>query len=334
MLNQGDLLLIIQRKNLIMRYLIIIACSLLLYNSGSSQVGAGTLHLQAGVIFTADSLVLIPSTNITITGNSLTHNYVTIPGTQVATNSISRVYRWATPVNYSGSIGILYSDAELAGNPELNLQIAYNNNGWTTTTTSTVDPVINYVAYTGNNLTFTQVTATSAGVLLPIVYAGFTAALREQYVALNWSMADMEALESFEVEFSADGRSWSAAANIHAAPGQNSFSYDHYNTNFSTRYYRIAGINTRGVKTYSAIATVRNNSGAGNSLRLVRQGQNTLLYFQGAAPTAVQVYDMKGQLLQTRNVTQQQCEINGLIPGTYVIFYIVEGEKLTRKIQL
>lgn len=317
-----------------MRYFMIIACSLLLGSTGNSQVGTGTLHLQAGVIFTADSLVLIPSTDITITGNSLNHNYITIPGNQTATNSISRVYTWATPVTgYNGSIGILYSDAELAGNPELSLQIAYNNNSWITTTSSTVDPALNYVAYTGTNLSFTQVTATAAGVTLPIIYAGFTAALREQYVTLNWSMADMEALENFEVEYSADSRTWQTAATINPAPGQTSFTYDHHNILFNTRYYRIAGINTRGVKTYSAIATVRNTQPTSN-LRVVRQGQNALLYFQGTAPSAVQVYDMKGQLLQTRNVVQQQCEITGMIPATYVIFYIVEGQKLTKKIQL
>ncbi|WP_276485793.1 T9SS type A sorting domain-containing protein [Paraflavitalea pollutisoli] len=317
-----------------MRYITIITCCLLYYGPATAQVGAGTLHLQAGVIFSADSLVLIPSADITITGNTLTHNYITIPGTQVATNSIGRVYNWATNVtDYSGSIGIIYSDAELAGNPELSLQIAYNNGNWTTTSTSTVDPVANYVAYTGNNLSFRQITATSAGVILPIVYAGFTAALREQYVSLDWNMADMEDLESFDVEYSADGRNWQAATRLRPAPGQTRFTYDHKDLNFSTRYYRIAGIDTRGVKTYSSIATVR-NSGAGNNLRIVRQGQNTLLYFQGTAPAAVQLYDMKGQLLQTRTVVQQQCEINGLRPGAYVIFYIVEGQKLTRKIQL
>lgn len=303
--------------------------------SGKSQVGTGTLFLPSGVIFSADGLVLIPSADITITGSNLTHDNIPIPGTTAGTNSIDRVYDWSTLITgYSGEIGILYQPSELAGNTESMLRIAYyDGTHWVTAPTGTVDLVLHYVNYQASDIDFNFVTATSAGVILPIIYAGFTAAVKDQYVALNWSMADVEGLASFDVEYSNDGRNWSVATNMTPAPAQRTFRYDHHDMNFSTRHYRIAGIGENGNKTYSTIATVR-NSQASSNVRVVRQGNNAILYFQGKAPQAVQLYDMKGQLLQTRNVLQQQCEVSGLIPGTYVIFYIVDGQKLTRKIQL
>lgn len=315
-----------------MRHLFYIACCLLLSLSGYSQLGAGTLYLASGVVFTADSLVMIPSTNITITGNALTHTYVPVPG-YTSGNSISRVYHWTSPITYSGEIGIIYSDAELAGNTELSLQMAFHNAAWTTTSTSTVNTGTNYVSYSASGLTFDQATATNAGVALPIIYAAFGASVKTNYVQLDWQMADIENLHHFDVEFSNDGRNWQTASTITPSLNQTDFSYRHSDLNFSTRYYRIAGIDLDGERTYTKIVSVRNNFG-GSNLRIVRQGSNSLLYFTGPAPVAVQIYDMKGQLMQTRNVVQQQCEVNGLIPGTYVIFYIVEGQKLTRKIQL
>lgn len=317
-----------------MRYLLYCICGLLLSLSGYSQVGAGTLFLQSGVTFTADSLVLIPSTDITITANALTHDYVQIPGNPASTNSIDRVYTWAAPVTYSGEIGIIYSDAELAGNTEALLQIAYRNGTiWTTTATSTANPGANYVSYQAVGVTFSKVTATSAGVALPIVYSGFSATSKEQYVLLNWQMADIDGLSTFDIEYSNDGRNWTVASTISPSAGNMNFSYQHNDMNFSTRYYRVAGVDYSGDRVYTRIITVHNNNAA-SSLRVMRSGNNAMLYFSGSAPTTVQVYDMKGQLLQTRNVARQQCEINGLIPGTYVIYYVVDGQKLSRKIQL
>lgn len=316
-----------------MRYLLYCICSLLLSLPGKSQVGAGTLFLQSGITFVADSLVLIPSTDISINANALTHGYTPLPGATPGTNSIARVYDWISMVNYSGEIGILYSDAELAGNTEALLQMAFRNGAWSTTATSTVNPGTNYVSYQAVGLSFDRVTATSAGVALPIVYSGFSATAKELYVLLNWQMADIDGLSGFDVEYSNDGRNWTVASTITSPAGSMNFSYRHNDMNFSTRYYRVAGVDYSGDRVYTRIITVHNNN-AGSGLRVMRSGNNALLYFSGSAPTSVQVYDMKGQLLQTRNVVSQQCEINGLIPGTYVIYYVVDGQKLSRKIQL
>jgi hypothetical protein len=315
-----------------MRYLLYVLCSLFLWLPGKSQVGAGTLYIAAGTTFVADSLVLIPTTSIAITTNTLTHAYVPIGGVVPATNSINRVYTWMTNITYSGEIGIMYDPSELAGNTAALLQIAYNNAGpWVTTSTSTVAP--NYVAYQASNLTFNRVTATSAGIALPIVYSGFSASLKEQYVLLNWKMADVDGLSKFDIEYSTDARNWTVASSITPTAGVRNFTFQHTDINFTTRYYRIAGIDNNGNRVYTRMAIV-SNSNAAPGIRIIRSGNNATLYFSGKAPSSVQLYDMKGQLLLTRNVAAQQTEITGLIPGTYVIYYVVDGQKLSRKIQL
>lgn len=316
-----------------MRYLLYCICALLLSLSGKSQVGIGTIFIAAGTTFTADSLVLIPSVGISINTNTLTHGYTPMPGATPGTNSIARVYDLAALITYSGEIGIIYDDAELAGNTEALLQIATRNATWTTTATSVVNAPANYVSYQAAGLTFDRVTATAAGVALPIVYSAFSATAKEQYVLLNWQMADTDGLNTFDVEYSNDGRNWTVASSITPSAGSMNFSYQHNDMNFTTRYYRVAGVDYSGDRVYTRVVTVKNNN-AGSSLRVMRSGNNAMLYFSGSAPTTVQVYDMKGQLLQTRNVARQQCEISGLIPGTYVIYYVVDGEKLSRKIQL
>lgn len=317
-----------------MRIILYVISCLLLWLPGIGQVGAGTLFLGSGVIFTSDSLVLIPNTNTNINGNVLTRDFIPVAGTTPGTQSIERKYLFDLPVNYSGEVGIIYSDAELGGNPEGSLQIAYRNGTtWTTTTTSTVDPVNNYVSFQAAGVTFDRVTATTAGITLPITYNSFSASLKDQYVLLNWQMGEVDDLAKFEIEFSSDGRSWSTAGAIADPTGSMDFSFRHNDLNFTSRHYRIVSLDFNGNRVYSRIVTVFNSS-AGSSMRIVRSGNNALLYFNGPAPSTVQVYDMKGQLLRTRNVKQQQTELSGLIPGTYIIHYIVEGQRMSRKVQL
>ena len=319
-----------------MRYLLHCIGCLLLSLPGFCQLGVGpsqSLFIQSGVTFTADSLVLIPGADITITGNALNHGFTPVSGTTPGTNSIARVYTWSSPLTYTGEIGLLYSDAELAGNTEAMLQIALQNGAWTTTTTSTVNTGTNYVSYLAAGATFNRVTATSAGITLPITYAGFSVAIKEQYVLLNWKMGEVDGLSGFEIEYSHDGRTWVSAATLTAPAGKLEFSFQHNDLNFTTRHYRIAGLEHNGARMYTRIVTVYNNH-AGPGMRIVRSGKNALLYFQGTAPVTVQVYNMKGQIVIRRTVQQQQCEITGLIHGTYVISYITNGQKISRKIQL
>src|SRR5579862_4824052 len=82
------------------------------FSAGSSQ----TLTITSGTTFSADSLVLLPTSDITIASNALLETPVSVFG--VPNNSISRVYYLNNPITFSGSVEIYYQLSELNGNTE------------------------------------------------------------------------------------------------------------------------------------------------------------------------------------------------------------------------
>lgn len=318
-----------------MRYLLLCLCSALTGLQGFSQLGVGsgqTLFIGSGTTFFVDSLVLIPNANTNISNTNLTHDgaFITGPG---GTKSIMRVYRFSNPITFTGDAGIVFDDAELNGNPKASLQIAYNSNGvWTTTNNSTVTG--NFVSYpaSGGSI-YNQLTAIMNGVVLPVTFTRFTAARESQYVQLNWAMGDIDGLTGFDIEFSNDGRTWNNAGRVPAIAMLHDFSFQHRDLNFTQRYYRIVASEANGHRTYTRLVGVR-NGGEANSVHIIRKGTSTVVYFNGAVPNAVQLYDMNGRMLMNRGVQQQQVEITGMVSGTYIIHYVVDGQKMSRKVQL
>src|ERR1700674_3991945 len=67
------------------------------------SVGAvQTLTITSGTTFSADSLVLLPTSNFTMASNTILETPVPVPG--VPTNSIKRVYYLNSPVTFTGLI--------------------------------------------------------------------------------------------------------------------------------------------------------------------------------------------------------------------------------------
>lgn len=320
-----------------MRYLLLSICSALLWLQASSQLSVGpteSMVIQSGTTFFVDSLVLEPSTNTTVSNTNLTKSYssVTGPGGEL---SITRVYNFSNPLpTYNGEVGIYYDDTELAGNPEGSLQVAYRTgSAWTTTSSSTVDPGANFVSYTATGQIYDQITATQAGAVLPVTFTNFVAALQNNYVQLNWAMGDITGLLNFDVQYSDNGRNWSTAGSVSAPENTRVFSFRHSDLNFTSRFYRILANEVNGIRTYSKLAAVR-KSETTSSVSIIRKGSGTVLFFNGSVPAMIQVYDVSGRLLMSRNVQQQQVEIQGISSGAYILHYAIDGKKMSKMIQL
>ncbi|MBO9632050.1 MAG: T9SS type A sorting domain-containing protein [Chitinophagaceae bacterium] len=320
-----------------MRYLLLSICSALFWLQGQSQLSVGPtdqLVIQSGTTFFVDSLVLIPSSNTTITNTDLTKSYTSVTGPGGAL-SIMRVYSFSNPLPaYNGTAGIIYSPTELAGNPEASLRIAYRTGPtWTTTASSSVDLVQHFVSYTASGQIYNQITATQAGAVLPVTFTNFTATLQSQHVQLNWGMGDIDGLQNFDIQYSDNGRNWSSAGIVNAPANTREFSYQHNDLNFTSRVYRIMASEVSGVHTYSKLAVVRKGE-ATTSMSIIRKDNGAVLFFNGAVPGMIQVYDVNGRLLMSRNVQQQQVEINGVSTGAYIIHYMIDGKKMSKMIQL
>lgn len=320
-----------------MRHLLLLMFSALLWLPGQSQVSVGSgpsVFIQSGTTVFVDGLVLIPSANTPVSNTTLTMTTVSIPGLSGA-QSIQRVYNFTNQLpNYQGVAGIIYDDAELAGNNESLLRIAYlTGNTWTTDATGSVNTGTNFVSYTASGQMYNKITATVAGAILPVTFTRFGAELKGQYVQLNWTMGDIEGLTNFDVQYSDDGRNWNTAGIVTGSQHTRDYSYQHNDVNFTSRFYRVMANEVSGVRTYTKLAAIRKGAETA-SLSIIRKGSGAVLYFNGAIPSMIQLYDVNGRMLMSRNVQQQQVEISGIASGAYIVHYVIDGKKVSKMIQL
>ncbi len=239
------------------RYLLF--CQLILISITAAQaqfsVGAEGLTIQSGTDFFADSLTLNPSTALTLTNQTLTLSAIAAPGTPP---SVSRVYVFSSPVTFSGTAGLYYKDSELNGNNESLLQIAYGNPGYTVTTASTSDALVNYVSSLLSSAELDRITAATPGAL-PVSLTHFTVENAENGVLLNWETTFETNSDFFEVQRSTDAQIWEKLQVIEAAHDSKSLQKYHF-TDVSPKdginYYRLRMADLDGTYTYSRMRTI------------------------------------------------------------------------------
>jgi hypothetical protein len=91
---------------------------------------------------------------------------------------------------------------------------------------------------------------------LPVAFIGFDAKKAASGVQLTWKVAGEENVARYEVERSADGRSFTTAATI-TKTGRDTYTYLDAN-NSGTSYYRIRNVDNDGTFKYSTIARIVN----------------------------------------------------------------------------
>ena len=112
------------------------------------QNGA-SFHIQSSTLVSIDGLVLQPSTAHTLSNVTITRSGTAVPSQIPFGQSISRVYNFSAPVNFTGTLGIRYEDSELNGLTESWLQVATRPNTgvpFVNATNSSVNQTDNYVS--------------------------------------------------------------------------------------------------------------------------------------------------------------------------------------------
>ena len=154
-----------------MKYILtILALSVALRASAQLSIGSGGMSILPGTSLTVDGLTLIPSATLTMINNSIQETATPLTGNP----SINRLYRFGSPLLFSGTAGITYLTSELNGYAESTLQLAYApavNTPLTVSTSSTVNAATNYVANTLTSQNLFVVTATALSDLTPLLYA-------------------------------------------------------------------------------------------------------------------------------------------------------------------
>jgi hypothetical protein len=225
------------------------------------NVAAGTnLTIQAGTIFRADSLTLIPTSDFIISNNTLTKTQTI---THFSYNPyISHVYHFANNTgSFAGAIQINYDDAELNGilEPNLTLNI-HNGTAWIFYPAATRDVVNNFV-YTPAIIinAISELTLANLSTPLPLQWLTFTAIKQNQTALLNWSTTHEQNTRDFTVQHSINGINWTAIGNRPSTGQINTtgyYSFVHTNPVTGVNYYRILQNDNTNRSSYSVTRTL------------------------------------------------------------------------------
>lgn len=245
------------------RYLLFCQLALLSTTAAHAQftAGASGFHIESGTQVFIDSLTLLPSSDFTLTSQTLSITSTPIPGTPPG---IARVYSFSTPFDFAGTVGFFYRATELNGNSETTLQLAYGNEDFVTTSGSTVLTGSHYISNTlGSPTNFTSVTAGQEGAL-PVTLVDFQVRRVENSTVLSWQTSEEKNSDFFEILQSEDAKKWSVLGTVNAANTSNSkkdYSFDDKIERFGMQYYRLRMVDTDGSFAYSKIQSIRLASG-------------------------------------------------------------------------
>ncbi len=318
------------------RYLLFCQLALLSTTAAKAQFAAGTdgFSIMQDTQVAIDSLTLKPSTDLSIDSRTLTISYTAIPGNPP---SVTKVYNFSTPIDISGVVGFFYQASQLNGNTEANLQIAYGNSTFVTTSGSSVNTTDHYIANTLNTpANFASVTAAESG-SLPVTLIDFIARRVENLTTLRWQTSEEKNSDFFEVQHSMDTKKWNALGKVTAAResnGQRFYSFQDPAARRGTQYYRLKMVDVDGSFAYSAIRYLDVNAG-----ELVSAYPNPavdkLKIDASVELASLKLTDLSGRSLLELSRPERGSELSlkNYPAGTYLVqFKTADGQSQTIKI--
>lgn len=190
---------------------------------------------------------------------------------------------------------------------------------------------------TGANA-FTFVIGGNGGGILPLTLTRFSAAIKQQAVALNWETVNEQSTSRFEVERSADGRMYTTLATVNAAgTSRNTQTYTAQDNTpeKGISYYRLKMIDLDGKFTYSSVVKVDLSSAIATAVSIapnpVQDNAQVTITSKASGKATLKLLNLTGQPVQqypviiTNGQAQLKMERKGLAAGTY--FYTLTNEQ-------
>ena len=154
---------------------------------------------------------------------------------------------------------------------------------------------------------------------LPVELLDFSGKATERGNELTWETALEENLDYFQLERSADGRTFAPLGEVLA--NNTPTRYDHLDADPpALAYYRLRTVELDGVESLSPVIVLRREAGSGKPTILIYPNPTTgLITLDGAPERTLQtrVFDPTGRLLQT--TTARTLDLSGLPPGVYLL---------------
>ena len=173
-----------------------------------------------------------------------------------------------------------------------------------------------------------------ANFVLPLTLLSFNASIENDAVRLQWETAAEMNVSHFEIERSADGRSFSSVDRVASSSnGGGKYSYLD-NSAPATQYYRLKMVDLDLSFTYSQILLVRNSAVTGLHLYPNPASSTVQLSLPrlDAGNSYIRILNVQGVQLSTRNINNQgqastiSMDVNSLRPGRYFIEIIAGSE--------
>jgi hypothetical protein len=319
-----------------MRQFLLLSIGLVAGMAASAQtifsVGSTTaMTVKSGTLFSADSLVLTPGSDLTLSSNNLQISHTAL--TLVPAPSITRVYTFASQINFTGTIQLYYQPSELNGNPEPALKYTDSATGsfWLAQSASTVNTTNHYVQYTAAARNFIGATASHQGTVLALSLVAFTGVWQGSDADLSWMIDQTGEVAEFTVERSIDGTSWTAVGDVPGLNGDGirTYGYDDVNPPVGQLMYRLQIHRAAGSVLYSSVVKLQRNTDEG--MRLVSLNHSVIAYFEGSVqPEAVRVVNSAGALIRIDRTSRWRYEFDGLPTGVYYLQYEINGKPATK----
>jgi hypothetical protein len=296
------------------------------------SIPAGTdLVIKQGTAFFADSLILTPSADFTLSNISLGRSSAVSHPT--SNPYIARVYQFSTNTNtFNGTIQISYQDAELNGLTETDLELnAHNGVTWQAFPSATNNTANNYVLTTPiSGLQLNELTLAAVSGPLPLQWRSFTAAKQENNVLLQWSTFAEQHSKYFIAQTSTNGSTWNTISTVSAAGNSSSirdYNYLHTSPVAGNNYYRVIESDVNGRYNYSLVRKVGfeftpwHVELLGNPVVNGRLEIKITMARPNDILPVLKLYTSDGRLLWTKQATDgsQTIHVNGYPKGAYLL---------------
>ncbi|MNS21782.1 hypothetical protein D3C72_535530 [compost metagenome] len=300
-----------------------------------AQVGVQTsgMTILSGTTFSADELVLVPSSDLTLTSTVLTRTATPVVGTSGAT-SIGRVFNFSSPVVYTGNAGFFYNISELGTNTEALMQVAFTTAApgsswtqWTTTTGSTVNTVSGFISQNFTGTTLGRVTSTSSALPLPLQLLAFSAEKGKARTAvISWTVSEEGFVPVYQVERSLDGRTFEPIGSQKGiGNGTQQYTVTDASPVAGNNYYRLLLTDENGGRTYSNISVLQFGKADVVSVAPNPFDQSFVVSAPDAAlvGTTAVLTDLSGKVMRQITVSNRTVQVNaaGLASGLYILTF-------------
>ncbi len=192
-----------------------------------------------------------------------------------------------------------------------------------------------YIRSRNNPWSHTTVVPFVVGTVTPVNWLYIRGEIKDNASWIAWVTANEQNSKYFELEHSADGRSFLPIATIAAAGNSSTtryYSAKHPSPQPGIHYYRIKQVDNDGSYRYSAVITLLQKNGKGITVSPNPVQDYTMVWLEATNPVTLWLFNANGQLVKQQKGNGQwpyRLDMADLPAGKYILE--VRNEKQTKQ---